>query len=115
MPYQNSRSQEEDHGLVSPIHGRLCCATNQIWYHRSEVRLAGKEIDVKKSQDDISLSRWYYATWVNRLVETHAWPSAARLQVSYGYQKPLLQVKAVISGEQQGKTESMPTINPFEH
>ena len=43
---------------------------------RSENRLAGRGLDHKKSRNDVSASRWCSATWLNLLVEKHAWLSA---------------------------------------
>ena len=63
-------------------------------------------------QDDKSLSRWCYATWIHLLVEKHAWLSAGLIWLP---EASATGRKAILSGEQQGKTESTPTINLFEH
>ena len=64
-----------------------------------------------KSQDDKPLSRWCFATWVNLLVERHAWLSAG---LTWLPEASATGRKATLGGEQQGKTERMPTINLFE-
>ena len=46
---------------------------------RTESRLAGKDISHKLSRNDVSASRWCSATWVNILVEKHAWLSAGHM------------------------------------
>ena len=43
---------------------------------RAESRLAGKDISYKLSQNDVIASRWCSITWINILVEKHAWLSA---------------------------------------
>ena len=59
---------------------------------RSEARLAGRDLNAKKSQDDPTLSRWCSATWINLL-----WRNMpGSLQVSCGYKKPLLQVRSYV-------------------
>ena len=63
-----SRQYMEDY-VVLPIRSGI----------RPEVRLAGRDLDMKASQDNKSLSRWCYATWVNLLVGKHAWLSVGLL------------------------------------
>ena len=67
-------------------------------------------VDVKKPQDGDPLSRWCFAASVNVLFKKHAWLSAGLIWLP---EASATGRKAMFSVE-QGKTESMPTINLFE-
>ena len=67
---------------------------------KSETRMAGRDLNMKKSQDDPSLSRWRSATWINVLVEKHAWLSTGLVWLP---EASATGKKAVFNREQQGK------------
>ena len=54
------------------------------------------------------MPRWCSATWIDLLVEKHAWLSAGLMWL---LDASATGKKALFSGEQQGKVGSMPTIS----
>ena len=78
---------------------------------RCETRLAGRDPNNKKSQDDLTLSTRCSANWISLLVEKHAWLSAGLIWLP---EASATGKKVVFNEDQQGALESIPKINVFE-
>ena len=83
-------------GRVCPRHVRILDPKRKIMvlshpymtWHQTENHLAGRDLSNRRSQSGASASRWCSATWINILVEKHAWLSTGL----YGCQKPQIPV-----------------------
>ena len=110
-------------GRVCPCHIRILDPKKKIMYMedyvvlptrpviRAENRLAGKDINYKLSWDDRIASRWCSATWINVLVEKHAWLSAGLIWMPDTSDTCK---KVEHNDPQSAEPQPLPTINNFE-
>ena len=78
---------------------------------RTDNKSIAREVVYRSQPDDSSLSRWSPASWLNTLLEKHAWLSAGLV----GVQGASMSGNSGVSDESQSdEPEPRPTINLFE-
>ena len=70
-----------------------------------------RDVATRVLRDDTSLSRWRPASWLNLLLEKHAWLSAGLVWMHGASESG---IKGVFEDSGPGGLESRPTINLFE-
>ena len=78
---------------------------------RPDIKSSEREVEYRTQQDNTSLSRWSPASWLNLLLEKHAWLSAGLVWVQGA---SMSASKGVFDEARSDKPESRPTISLFE-
>ena len=77
----------------------------------SDDRNIDHDISYKVAHEDLTASRWCAATWINILIEKHAWLSAGLIWMPHASDSG---TKGSYTDSKSDALESRPTINLFE-
>ena len=110
LPRPDPRPEEEDYGTKAPYH-EDCVVLPIRNTTRTDVKSIEREVEYRTQPDDMSLSKWSPASWLNLLLEKHAWLSAGLVWVPGAATSAS---RGVFDESRSDEPESRPTINLFE-